>query len=159
MERLTKKFTDRRLIVHEEERILNSNGVITKDEMYKIMRHLAEKLSEYEDLEEQGNLLIVPDIPRNKTLYWIWGNEIMPVTYKRIVRCKVCDDRKFHIVCEIITKKDRTFTYTYRRKPVETTIPAGSSRYIYADEIGKTVFLTRKEAKIALENIKERDLE
>ncbi len=44
----------------EEERILNDNGVISKDEMYKIMMHLAGKLAEYEDLEEQGKLLKLP---------------------------------------------------------------------------------------------------
>ena len=60
MNRLTRYDTDRGLIVYEEERLLNANGVITKDEMYKIMRHLAEKLAEYEDLEERGKLLKLP---------------------------------------------------------------------------------------------------
>lgn len=57
MGRLTGYDTNKELIVCEEERILCSNGIITKDEMYKIMRHLAEKIAEYEDLEEQGKLL------------------------------------------------------------------------------------------------------
>ena len=36
------------ILVNDEERLLSSKGFITKDEMYKIMRHLAEKLYEYE---------------------------------------------------------------------------------------------------------------
>lgn len=36
------------ILVNEEERLLSSKGFITKDEMYKIMRHLAERLYEYE---------------------------------------------------------------------------------------------------------------
>lgn len=36
------------ILVNEEERLLSSKGFITKDEMYKIMRHLAEKLYVYE---------------------------------------------------------------------------------------------------------------
>lgn len=50
--RLTGYDKDRGLIVREEEWLLRVNGVITKDEMYKIMRHLAERLAEYEDLAE-----------------------------------------------------------------------------------------------------------
>ncbi len=57
-----------------------------------------ERLAYYEDLEEQGRMLIVPDIPRNKTLYWIWENEIIPVTYKRITSCVVADDGRPHIM-------------------------------------------------------------
>lgn len=49
MERLTEWDKNNDLLVKEEERILNTNGVISKDEMYKIMRHLAERLAEYED--------------------------------------------------------------------------------------------------------------
>lgn len=48
------------------------------------------------------------------------------------------------------TKKDRTFVHTYRRKPIEHTFKAGDIRYFYSDDIGKTVFLTRKEAEAAL---------
>lgn len=60
MARLTGYDADGKLIVCEEEWLLNAKGFITKDEMYKIMRHLAEKLSEYEDMEEQGKLPKLP---------------------------------------------------------------------------------------------------
>lgn len=113
---------------------------------------LMSKLMHYENLEQQGRMLIVPEIPKNKTLYWIWGNEIMPVTYKRITSCTVADDGKPYIMCEMITKKDRTFIHRYRRKSVEDTIKAGEKRYFYADDIGKTIFFTRSEAKEVLKN-------
>ena len=48
------------ILVKEEERLLSAKEFINKDEMYKIMRHLAEKLYEYEQLEEQGLLLKLP---------------------------------------------------------------------------------------------------
>lgn len=60
MGRLTQWNENKELLVREEERLLNANGLITKDEMYKIMRHLAEKLVKYEDAEEQGKLLELP---------------------------------------------------------------------------------------------------
>lgn len=50
----------------EEKKLLNSDGVISKDDMYKIMMHLAEKLAEYEDLEEQGRLIRLPCEIRHK---------------------------------------------------------------------------------------------
>ena len=45
------------ILVKEEERLLSAKGFIDKDEMYKIMRHLAEKLYEYENAEENGLIL------------------------------------------------------------------------------------------------------
>ncbi len=113
-------------------------------------KSVLERLAYYEDLEEQGRMLIVPDIPKNKTLYWIWENEIIPVTYKRITSCVVADDGRPHIMCEMVTKKDRTYVQTYRRKLVEHTFKKGDKVYFYADNLGKTVFLTRAEAEEAL---------
>ncbi len=60
MERLTSYDENKGLLVNEEERLLSSKGFIDKLEMYKIMRHLAEKVKEYEDLEEQKRLKIFP---------------------------------------------------------------------------------------------------
>lgn len=114
-----------------------------------------EKLAEYEDLEEQGQILIVPKIKKNKTLYWIWENEIMPVLFKRITSCVVDDMGNPHIMCEMTTKKDRTFIQTYRKKPVEHTFKVGDKRYFYSEDIGKTVFLTREGAEAALKELEE----
>ena len=113
------------------------------------------KLAEYEDLEEKGRLLIVPKIKKNKTLYWVWGNEIMPVLFKRITDWAVDDKGKPHIMCEMETKKDRTFVSSYKRKPVEYAFKAGDKRYFYSEDIGKTVFLTREEAEAALKGLEE----
>lgn len=41
------------ILVLEEERLLSSKGYIEKDEMYKITRHLAEKLFQYEEKYEK----------------------------------------------------------------------------------------------------------
>lgn len=48
MARLTGEDADGHIISTEEEWLLASNGFISKDEMYKIMMHLTEKLYEYE---------------------------------------------------------------------------------------------------------------
>ncbi len=145
MERLTFKAHDGGIFVKDSD-------VKTFDVEDEIMHtgNAIRKLAEYEDLEEQGRMLIVPEIPKNKTLYWIWENEIMPVTYKRITSCVVADDGRPHIMCEMVTKKDRTFSETRRRKQVEYTFKKGEKRYFYADNIGKTVFFTKAEAKEAL---------
>lgn len=60
------------LLVLEEESLLSAKGYITHDEMYKIMRHLAEKLSEYERAEEQGLLLKLP-CKVGDTVHYILG--------------------------------------------------------------------------------------
>lgn len=62
MARLTirEKHTGMDILVLEEERLLSSKGFVDKDEMYKIMMHLAEKLADYEDKEESGLLKILP---------------------------------------------------------------------------------------------------
>lgn len=46
------------------------------------------RLKEYEDLEERGELLLVPEISKGKTLYWIWDGEIMPVIFKKNYRMR-----------------------------------------------------------------------
>lgn len=57
MARLTTIDKDGFIISTEEEMLLKAKGFIDKDEMYKIMMHLAEKLYQYEEAEEQGLLL------------------------------------------------------------------------------------------------------
>ncbi len=37
----------------------------------ELLQEAAKKLKEYEGLEERGSMLIVPEIPKGKTLYWI----------------------------------------------------------------------------------------
>ena len=138
MERLTKRDFD-----------FITNFVKSSIDSWSIAQCL-NKLQEYENLEEDGLLLKVPQIPKGKTIYWIWGDEIMPCIFKRITSCIVDYSGKVHIMCEMRTKKDRTFAHTYRRRKTEVLIKAGDTRYFYGDEIGKIVFLSRSEAKLKL---------
>ena len=53
MERLTNYDRDGNVYSCEEERLLNVNKIIGKEDMYKIMMHLTEKLAEYENMHEK----------------------------------------------------------------------------------------------------------
>ena len=119
------------------------------------LQDVLKELAEYKDLDGQGRLLIVPKIKKNKTLYWIWGNEIMPVLFKRITGCAVDNKGNPHILCEMEIKKDRTFVHTYKRKPVKNTFKAGDKRYFYPEDIGKSIFYTKEEAETALKKLEE----
>lgn len=121
-----------------------------------LLQKAYEVVKRYEEMEENGQILIVPQIKKNKTIYWIWGDEIMPVLFKRITSCVVDNNGNPHVMCEMITKKDRIFVHTYRRKPVEYTFKAGDKRYFYSDDIGKTVFLTKEAAEKALKKMEGR---
>lgn len=52
MARLTGYDENGNVFSKEEKRVLNANGLVSKDEMYKIMMHLAERLAYYEDLDD-----------------------------------------------------------------------------------------------------------
>jgi hypothetical protein len=95
--------------------------------------------------------VILPDIKKDKILYWVWSDEIMPVTYKGVSHGVVTDDGKFNVICEMRTRKRREFPG--RRGPIVCEI--GDKRVFYADDIGKTVFFTRKEADAALNTTEE----
>lgn len=94
------------------------------------MAELRENLKRYEDLEEQGRLVLLP--------------------------CKV-GDTLYHIFCgEIIDTKVRTFFIGHPSYNVEkrNLRMIRTDRWdIPMDSIGKTVFLTRKEAEAALEKM------
>lgn len=107
---------------------------------------LREELKGYRDAEKQGLLIRMPDIKLYKTLYWIWGNEVMPVKYMGIHHGCLDESKKYHVVCRMHTKKDRTFI----RGKKSITFKTGDERYFYADDIGKTVFFTREAAAEAL---------
>lgn len=101
------------------------------------------KLGEYKILEEQGLLVKLPEIKLYKTLYWIWDKEVMPVKYMGINHGCVDEFKKYHVVCRMHTKKDKTFNHGMN----QFTYKTGDERCFYAEDIGKTVFLTKKEAK------------
>lgn len=123
-----------------------------------------EKLSAYEDsgltpdevaelaqAKRDGRCVVLPNIPYNKTLYWIWDDEIMPVLYRGINGGCIDADKKYRVTCNMVTKKLRTFTRYFRgRYDGINGYPAGDKRMFYADDIGKTVFLTHQAAEAAL---------
>ncbi|MEY8265114.1 hypothetical protein AALA79_01855 [Lachnospiraceae bacterium 64-25] len=80
----------------------------------------------------------------------------MPILFKGITGCVVDDDGNPHVMCKMELKKDRTFVYTYRRKPVEHTFKAGEKRCFYADDLGKIVFLEKEAAEKALKEMEDR---
>ena len=109
----------------------------------------------YAGLNEQERTVILPDIKIGKTLYWLWDNEIMPVTYCGVSHGCVTKDGKFHIVCKMKTKKRREFSIMYRRKTNIYVSEIGDKRLFYTNDIGKNIFFTRREAESALNNKKE----
>jgi hypothetical protein len=122
MNRLTTRDKIVGLLINEEERMLISKGYVTNDEMYKVTQHLAEKLAEYEDLEEQGLLLKLP-CKIGDTIY-----RPIPKTYKRYSVMKIK---------KIIVKEDGIFFTTDKLQ----------SLYFNISKIGKTMFLTKEEAE------------
>lgn len=99
-----------------------------------------EKLATYEDLEEQGLLVRLPD-DLNRVLYqvnyrWTQCTEYGEENNKcEIYDCKCeCDSKKEYYIAEV------GFQY----------ISAGN----YYDRLGKTIFLTREEAEKKLEEMK-----
>lgn len=139
MERLTKWNENKELLVREEERLLNANGIITKDEMYKIMRHLAEKLAQYEDAEEQGLLLRLPC----KVGDIIWDNDFGKPCAYRITGFSF-GEADGYIDDPVITD-DIVYYYSNYN---------GSIMGSFAmNEIGKSLFLTQAEAEQKLKEM------
>ena len=91
----------------------------------------------------------LPCIVKNKTLYWIWADKIMPVRFKGINGGCIDKENKYQVTCKMSTKKDRTFKHRKR----EFTYSMGDIRYFYAGDIGKTVFLTKSDAENSLKEM------
>lgn len=134
MERLTQIENDKLIMVKQD------NGeyipVYWDEDNFKAI----EKLATYEDLEEQGLLVRLPD-DLNRVLYqinyrWTECTEYSEQNNKcEIYDCKCeCDSRKEYYIAEV------GFQY----------ISTGN----YYDRLGKTIFLTREEAEKKLEEMK-----
>ena len=100
-------------------------------EMKKILK-IAEKLKEYEDLEEQGLLLRLP-CKVGDTVYYISEGFIEPCTVETIF---ISD----------YTDKDGNCSYMAEIHYDREDCPYVSTE-IYFTDIGKTVFLTRAEVE------------
>lgn len=103
---------------------------------YDDFQEMAEKLADYEDLEEQGLLF--------KSPYKI-GDIFYLCTYRIIIRLKIS--------CIEFRHDNTAFYRTYVADTGELGIPFG------INDIGKTAFLTREEAEEKLKelNINERN--
>lgn len=133
MGNLTSYDKDMGILVNEEESLLNSRGFIDKDEMYKIMRHLAEKLYEYERLEEKGLLAKLPC-------------KVGAIVYKLLAEetNRPTEIKEMRVVNILLEEQYIYFTLqSLTGKPYCTSVSS--------TEFGKIVFLTQEDAEKAIE--------
>ena len=142
MERLTERY-----IPNDEKNGISGIKVFESDDKVPLVKVLSgeylypaiEKLATYEELEEQGLLVRLPD-DLNRTLYqvnyrWICTEYGEENNKCEIYDCKCeCDIRKEYYIAEV----DLQY------------IPIKS----YYNCLGETIFLTRKEAEKKLEEMK-----
>lgn len=133
MERLTGRDAYGDIVANEEMQIIASRGA-TNDDLHRIINHLAEKLCEYEDLEEQGRLLKLP-CKVGDVVY-----QINRGANKTVIPLQVIEYR-FKIVGNYIRKKICCSDDFLCKQP---------SIIYYAEDIGKTLFLTKSEAEAKL---------
>lgn len=123
MDRLTGRDAYGDIVANEEMQIIASRGT-TYDDLHNIINHLAEKLCEYEDLEEKGNLLRLPC--KVGDIVWYADNEI------KIESIKI--QEKSSIVYQ------------------GSSINGGYGKlWFNSSDLGKTVFLTEAEAYAKLD--------
>jgi hypothetical protein len=123
MERLTGRDAYGDIVANEEMKIIASRGT-TYDDLHNIINHLAEKLCEYEDLEEQGRLTKLPC--KVGDIVWYADNEI------KIESIKI--QEKSSIVYQ------------------GSSINGGYGKFWFnSSDLGKTVFLTEAEAYAKLD--------
>lgn len=160
MNRLTRKDTEFNGYTHEEAITsdLDLGECLTKLAAYEDTGLKPEQIKElikeynkystlsahYEQLEEQGLLIKLPPIKTGDTLYWIWGDQIMPVKCRGIDR---------DVGYKMTTKEDRAFN---KFDGTPFVYEKGDIRYFYAKDFGKTVFTTQKEAEKALKEMEGR---
>ena len=133
MERLTGRDAYGDIVVNEEMQIIASRGT-TYDDLHNIINHLAEKLCEYEDLEESGNLLRSP---------CRLGDTVYILNQKRIIPLKICEIYFDSHGIEMAAKNREELGYR--------TINLSE------DGIGVEWYKTEEEAKAAMDKLKGKD--
>ena len=130
MERLTGRDAYGDIVANEEMQIIASRGT-TYDDLHNIINHLAEKLCEYEDLEEQGRL---PKLPCKvgDTVYYINPNE--------------------NTINELVV-------YSFDIRPLQHFACDYMGARLNFNQFGKTVFLTREEAETKLKELRDINFE
>ncbi len=162
MERLTGRDAYGDIVANEEMQIIASRGA-TNDDLHNIINHLAEKLCEYEDLEESGNLLKSPCCIGD-TVYV--DNTILPI---EDMECYEDIDNKIPLyfparVVSFRFAKRNWMKIAVKAKwlhewiddetgPESDYIECEKNFTILLSMIGKTVFLTQSEAEEKLRGI------
>jgi hypothetical protein len=118
-------------IVADEEMLILASRDITNDDLHNIINHLAEKLCEYEDLEEKGRLTKLP-CKVGDTVYGISMGKIINLTVNEISIFYMKGEKIINVKCQ---SNDEFRNYVER-------------------EFGKTVFLSREEAEAAMNKLK-----
>lgn len=129
MERLTKTYEDG---THGA-----SDNLPCGENSYDYKNLLLEKLGDYEDLEEQGRLVILP-CKVGDTLYRVNKGAKEPVIMMRVLQLYIKQLHKDRTAIKIITINDDDM---------------GESCY-FLENIGKTVFLTKAEAEAKLKELR-----
>ena len=125
MERLTKRIGNS--VAYSE---LNSNN---SDGCYEMMNNCLHKLTDYEDVEEQGLLLRLPCKVGDTVWYIDEDDDDYPLEF---------------IITKIDVEENDYLRYHAREKD-----NCGKIGFI-KDDIGKTLFLTKEEAEQALAEMK-----
>lgn len=118
-------------IVADEEMLILASRDITNDDLHNIINHLAEKLCEYEDLEEKGRLTKLP-CKVGDTVYGISMGKIINLTVNEISIFYMKGEKIINVKCQ---SNDEFRNYVER-------------------EFGKTVFLSKEEAEAAMNKLK-----
>ena len=121
--------------------MLSAKGFITKDEMYKITRHLAEKLFEYEQIEDDGLLIKLPCKVGDN----VWATTKDFASEKIPLRTFPCKVRE-------ITIKYGNFPAMILKANINEEAYSiwWTAKAFPVDEVGKTIFLTEQEAEESL---------
>lgn len=137
MERLTKKNDSGGHYYPKCFEKCNGLGASSKCDNCEIMTSVCEKLGDYEDLEEQCRLVILP-CKVGDTLYRVNKGAKKPVIMMRVLQLYI---KQLH--------KDRTVI----RIDAINDDDMGESCY-FLENIGKTVFLTKSEAEAKLKELR-----
>lgn len=112
-------------------------GASSKCDNCELTSGVCEKLGEYEDLDEQSRLVILP-CKVGDTLYRVNKGAKEPVIMMRVLQLYIKQLHKDRTVIKIIAINDDDM---------------GESCY-FLEDIGKTVFLTKSEAEARLKELR-----
>lgn len=137
-------MNDDRLTIYTPDGYESINPVdLCLDEYSDInFERILDKLGEYEDLEEQGRLVKLPCKV---------GDTLYKIIVDKYTKCSL-HDKEFSLNCEYCEEKcDSKAIYVIK----DFTVFDINEIIFYMKSIGKTVFLTRKEAEAKLKEMED----